>query len=187
MWLMQPIPYFGEPLTEGWIYEPKIDGWRLQIIKFSDGHVECWGRRLERKPNWTRKLGPVVELAQRLFPSGVLLDAEISTPKGRRYIPSVFAARKTIKPVIYIFDIIFQEGEFVGDLPLEERKRLLKRLRFKPPFHLVEHKPVGDLKAHLWEMVEKGHEGLVLKRLDSPYRLGKDAPMATENWRKVKP
>jgi len=45
---MQPIPYFGEKLGSGWVYEPKIDGWRLQIIKFPNSEVELWGRRLEK-------------------------------------------------------------------------------------------------------------------------------------------
>jgi len=26
VWLMQPIPYFGEKIKGEWIYEPKIDG-----------------------------------------------------------------------------------------------------------------------------------------------------------------
>lgn len=35
IWLMQPIPYFGEKIKGEWIIEPKIDGWRMQLIKYS--------------------------------------------------------------------------------------------------------------------------------------------------------
>jgi len=37
VWLMQPIPYFGEEFKGDWIVEPKIDGWRLQVIKSAGG------------------------------------------------------------------------------------------------------------------------------------------------------
>ncbi len=40
VWLMQPIPYFGEEFKGDWIVEPKIDGWRLQVIKSAGG--ELW-------------------------------------------------------------------------------------------------------------------------------------------------
>jgi hypothetical protein len=43
VWFMQPIPYFGEALTDTWLYEPKIDGWRMQILRWLDGRVELWG------------------------------------------------------------------------------------------------------------------------------------------------
>jgi len=187
VWLMQPIPYFGESISGDWIYEPKIDGWRLQILKFANGKVEIWGRRLERNPNWTKKLERIAVKAGELFPPGILLDAEISTRRGRRFIPSIFAAKTTVKPIIYIFDIIFYQNEFVGELPLKERKRILSSLKFEPPFQLVKYKPIKDIKSHLWKLVQMGHEGMVIKRLNSTYQIGRDCPIATENWRKIKP
>ena len=96
---MQPIPYFGESIGDGWIWEPKIDGWRMQLIRFGDGRVEVWGRRLEREPNWTKKLPSLVEAGERDLPPGTLLDCELSTKKGRRFIPSLFAKHKKLKPL----------------------------------------------------------------------------------------
>lgn len=52
---MQPIQYFGEKLEGEWIVEPKIDGWRLEIIKVK-GKVYFYGRRLEKNPDWSDKL-----------------------------------------------------------------------------------------------------------------------------------
>ena len=184
---MQPIPYFGESISGNWIYEPKIDGWRLQILKFANGKVEFWGRRLERNPNWTGKLKTIAMKAKKLLPAGILLDAEISTSEGRRFIPSVFAAKASVRPIIYIFDIIFYQNEFVGELPLGERKQILSSIRVEPPFYHVKYKPIKDIKHHLWELVKRGHEGIVIKKLNSPYQIGHDCPIATENWRKIKP
>ena len=106
VWLMQPIPYWGEKLQGDWIYEPKIDGWRLQVIKYQDGRVEFWGRRLERSPNWTAKLSYLIP-AFRKLPNGSLVDAELYSTGGRRFIPSLFAHKRKVDPIIYVFDVIF--------------------------------------------------------------------------------
>ena len=73
---MQPIPYFGEEIRGDWIYEPKIDGWRMQVIKYSNGALECWGRRLERKPDWSEKLHYLLEEIEDTVPAGTKLDCE---------------------------------------------------------------------------------------------------------------
>lgn len=185
VWLMQPIPYFGEKLGKDWIYEPKIDGWRLQIIRHPDGKIECWGRRLEKKPNWTNNLSTVIKAA-RDFPPGTIIDAELYSTKGRRFIPSVIAENRKAQPLVYLFDIIYYRGKFVGHLTLRERKKLLERIVVKPPLYIVEYKPVLNIKKHLIDMVNKKHEGIVLKKLSSPYILSTAAPIATEFWRKLK-
>ena len=182
---MQPIPYFGEKINSDWIYEPKIDGWRLQIIKDNNGKIECWGRRLEKKPNWTNKLSTVIKAADDL-PQGTIIDAELYSTKGRRFIPSVIAGNRKAKPIVYLFDVIYYQGKFIGNFPLKERKKLLSRIQVKPPLYVVEYKPVVDVKKHLLAMAKKGHEGIVLKKLSSPYLLSPSAPMATEYWRKIK-
>ncbi|MCR4428615.1 MAG: hypothetical protein NUV68_04635 [Caldiserica bacterium] len=186
VWLMQPIPYFGEKLSGDWIWEPKIDGWRMQIIVKEEG-VEFWGRRLERKPNWTEKLKAVPRSGLSNVPPGTILDCELYCDQGRRFIPSLFTANPRGKPMVLIFDIIFFKGEFLGNLPLCRRKEILSHLGLKEPFYFVWGEKVIDLESHLREAVQKGNEGIVVKEVNSPYLLGKDAPMATANWRKIKP
>lgn len=187
IWPMQPIPYFGEKLKGGWIFEPKIDGWRLQLIRLQDGRAELWGRRLERRPNWTERLSQIAKEVKELFPCGILLDCELYTEKGRRFISSVFAAKPKVQPIVYIFDVVFYENRFVGSLPLRRRLEILKKLKLGSPFHLLDHEPLGDLGQALESAVKKGHEGIVIKRLNSPYQISKDGPIAAENWRKIKP
>ena len=182
IWLMQPIPYFGEKLKGDWIIEPKIDGWRMQIIKYTDTKIECWGRRLEKKPDWSDKLGCLAK-ATKSLPKGTLLDCELFSSGGRRFIPSLFANNKKAKPIIYVFDIIYYNNVFVGNLTLKQRKTILARLRLKPPIQLVKYtKFNGKLE---FEPKQK-HEGIVLKNLDSKYNIGKEAPLATLDWRKIK-
>lgn len=186
VWLMQPIPYFGEHIGDGWIYEPKIDGWRMQLIRFGDGRVEVWGRRLEKEPNWTHKLPSLVEVGQKVLSPGTLLDCEIYTRKGRRFIPSLFAKEKRLKPLVWVFDIIFYKGNFVGDLPLIQRKAILKGIGLQGPLHFLKFHQVVDLRGDLSKLLRNGHEGMVVKLLSSPYEVGRDSPLATQNWRKIK-
>ena len=185
IFLMQPIPYFGEKLNGEWIVEPKIDGWRLQIIKYEDGRIEYWGRRLEKHPNWTKNLS-YLNSSLKDIPNGTLLDCELYSTKGRRGIPSVLTRTKKAEPLIFVFDIIFLNNEFLGNKPLRERKRILELLKLNPPIYLIEYKKLENLEESLKENLEKGYEGIVLKNLDSPYIISKEAPIATHHWRKMK-
>jgi DNA ligase-1 len=186
VWLMQPIPYFGEKLSGEWIYEPKIDGWRMQILHYPHGTVECWGRRLERKPNWSQKLPAIVRIAEKAIPSGTVVDCELSSSDGRRFIPSLFAHKPKVKPIIYVFDIVYFKGKNVSRLPLKDRKQIVGTLHVQPPFFNLAGKHVTDVKNNYAEEVKKGSEGIVIKKLNSPYLVGKDAPISTHYWRKIK-
>lgn len=185
VWLMQPIPYFGEQLTGKWLFEPKIDGWRLQILHHAHGHTECWGRRLENKPNWSHKL-PIVTKAAQMLPEGTLIDCELSSTGGRRFIPSLFAKKPKVKPIVYIFDVIFLANKNISKRMLKKRKQMLSELQLTQPLIPVIGQPLHNIKASMQEAIAHGHEGIVIKKLNSPYLIGKDAPIATENWRKVK-
>ncbi len=185
--MMQPIPYFGEELGDDWYWEPKIDGWRLQILRYPDGRVELWGRRLERQPNWTERLGDVARTVATFVPPGTLLDAELHADRGRQWIPSLFARVPKAEPRVYLFDVICWQSGDVTKLPYEERKALLRELKLPDGFLRVTEKPLRDLTGALRLAVAQGHEGIVIKRRGSVYEVGREAPIATVNWRKVKP
>lgn len=183
---MQPIPYFGEALRGNWIYEPKLDGWRMQIVRYKNGKLECWGRRLERNPNWTAKLQYMFDRIRDLIPKNTLLDCELCSDQGRRFIPSLFARIPKAKPIVYVFDIIYYRGMNISKRTLKQRKKILSQLDFAPPLFLVPGKMLTDLKRNYASEVKKGHEGVVIKKLNSPYIIGKECPIATQNWRKIK-
>lgn len=183
---MQPIPYFGEKIRDEWIYEPKIDGWRMQIIYYKDGKTECWGRRLERKPNWTGKLAYMLEELDGALPEGTLLDCELHSDGGRRFIPSLFARKPKVKPIVYIFDVVYFAGQNISKKSLKKRKSVLGRLRLESPFISVLGKPLTNIKRDYESEVKKGSEGIVIKKLNSSYLIGKESPIATQWWRKIK-
>ncbi|BAL81670.1 ATP-dependent DNA ligase [Caldisericum exile] len=184
---MQPIPYFGEVLVGNWIWEYKVDGFRLQIIK-NDGKIYYFGRRLEKNPDWTEKLNKVIPFESfRNLPDKSMLDAELYSTIGRRGVPSVFANNGKAAPIIYVFDVIFYAGTFVGNLPLSKRKEMLNSIEFLPPIFVLPYFKVENLENHLKEAISKGFEGIVIKELNSKYEVGFDAPIATQWWRKIKP
>uniref|UniRef100_A0A7C6EBT4 ATP-dependent DNA ligase family profile domain-containing protein n=1 Tax=candidate division WOR-3 bacterium TaxID=2052148 RepID=A0A7C6EBT4_UNCW3 len=143
------------------------------------------GKKVRKKPNWTFNLPSVVK-AVKDIPSGTIIDAELYSNRGRRFIPSVMAGTGKAKPEVYIFDVIYFKNEFVGNLTLKERKAILSQIKIKPPLKIIEYKPVISIKKHLIEIKRQGYEGIILKKLSSPYILSAQAPIATENWRKIK-
>lgn len=183
---MQPIPYLGERLKGKWLVEPKIDGWRMLILKDKRGKIEYWGRRLEKNPNWTKNLSYLNPSLLHL-PRGTILDAELYSSQGRNGIPSVLSHTNKAKPLIFIFDVIFFRGKFVGKMPLIQRKRILKKIKFLKPFVVLESKPLKDLNKSLKEALLQGYEGIVIKKINSCYQISKEAPIATLDWRKIKP
>jgi ATP-dependent DNA ligase len=185
IFLMQPIPYFGEKLKGEWIVEPKIDGWRLQIIKYENGKIEYWGRRLEKNPNWTENLNFLDKLLENL-PKGTLLDCELYSTKGRRGIPSVLKKTGKAKPLIFVFDVVFFKGKFIGEKTLKERKKILEKIKFKEPFSALEFEPLKNFKKSMEKSAKKGYEGVILKELNSKYQISYQAPIATHHWRKIK-
>jgi DNA ligase-1 len=187
VWLMQPIPYLGEKLKGEWIYEPKIDGWRLQIIKTASGDIKFYGRRLEKDPDWTVALSYLIPAIKSVIPSNTILDGELTTPQGRRFIPTLFSRNRKVSPLIYLFDVIYYKGKFLGNEPLKKRKEILFQINFEFPFQVLKFFPLTDIKNVLQEAISQGHEGIVIKELFSPYRISKQGPVATEYWRKIKP
>ena len=183
---MQPIPYFGEKICGEWIYEPKIDGWRMQIIRYGNGKTECWGRRLERKPNWSTKLRYLLEELDKYIPKGTIFDCELYSTGGRRFIPSLFAKKPKVKPLVYVFDAVYFNGGDISKKALKSRKSMLSEIGLNPPFFYVKGKKLTSVKRSYASEVKKGHEGIVIKKLDSPYLVGKESPIATQWWRKIK-
>ena len=184
IYLMQPIPYFGEELSGDWIVEPKIDGWRLQIIK-NNNKIFYFGRRLEKNPDWTEKLKIPKDIFEEV-PDGTILDGELYSDKGRRGIPSLFSNSGKANPIIFIFDIIYLGYEFIGNLPLFKRKEILNSIKFKGPVKVLEYEKFIDLEKSLKEKISLGYEGIVIKEINSKYVVLKEGPFVTLYWKKIK-
>jgi DNA ligase 1 len=174
------------------ICEFKYDGIRVQLHKF-DGKVKLFSRKLED----VASSFPEIVSAVSLLPAEFILDGEVLAYKGGR--PLHFQElqkrlrRKDVTdrlmgeiPVVYVpYDIVYLDGQSLIDRPLTERKKLLSQIRFKKPiidlgFRIVS--TAQEIAGAFKESRDAGHEGLVVKELESQYHPGKRG----RHWTKLK-
>lgn len=194
---MKPVIPFepvqsGQIPTEGlWRYEIKWDGTRILTYHNQDGT-----RLFNRKQHERTLLYP--ELAS--FPSycqadSVILDGEMIAlgADGKpsfheimrrdliRRTDRIQAAYEAVPATYMMFDILYLNGEWVHRKPLAERLELLHQVIL--PNQRVQLAPAHpDGQALFQVMRSEGMEGIVCKRLDSPYTFGGQ----DERWAKVK-
>jgi DNA ligase 1 len=173
--------------------EWKIDGIRIQVHR-SGREVAVFTRTLD---DITARVPEIAEAAMSLAVTDVVLDGEAValTPDGRPRPFQVTAARTASQADVgrlreqtpltpFLFDLLHLEGADLIDAPASERHRLLSGIA--PAALLTPRIVTADpavAGAFLADAVARGHEGLVLKSLDSPYRAGRRG----SEWIKVKP
>lgn len=175
-----------------WAYEIKWDG--VRAIAYSEpGRL----RFESRNHNDITHSYPELKAFNRALSSHrAILDGEIvafdddgrpsfGRLQSRMHIASEAAARRRVKdcPVAYlVFDLLWLDGHSLMDLPYEERRARLKELGLQGPHWQTPDHVVGDGAAVLEASRASGLEGVVAKRLDSPYLPGRRSPC----WLKIK-
>jgi bifunctional non-homologous end joining protein LigD len=81
-----------------------------------------------------------------------------------------------------IFDLLYLDGHTTMALPYRERRALLEGLELRGPAWQTPAYHAGEGRELLAAAAEQQLEGVVAKRLDSPYRPGK----RTDEWLKIK-
>jgi bifunctional non-homologous end joining protein LigD len=185
----EPLPRFLEPMlatsgplpsAAGWAAEVKWDGLR--------GQLRHDGRRAALRSRNGHDLSPafpeLVDEARRLLERrAALLDAEIVclSCDGRPDFAAVRARMQSSRTHhgprhrtrLVVFDVLHVDGRSTRNLPYVARRSLLDDLaldggRWIVPSHFVDR--AEDLVA---VTREHGLEGVVLKRLDTPYLAGR--------------
>ena len=169
------------PAGAGWIHEIKFDGYRLQL-RVEDGAAVL---RTRKALDWTARFPEIASDATGL-PDGIYDGEAVALDdEGRPDFAGLQAALssgKTPGLVLFLFDALFADGEDLRELPLSDRKARLRaalagassRLRFVDHFDSA-----GD--AVLRSACSLHLEGIVSKRLDAPYRSGRNG-----DWTKAK-
>jgi DNA ligase 1 len=173
--------------------EWKIDGIRIQVHR-SGRDVAVFTRTLD---DITARVPEITEAAMSLPVADVVLDGEAValTPDGRPRPFQVTAARTASQGDVgrqrgqtpltpFLFDLLYLDGADLIDAPASERHRQLSEVApaaLLTP-RIVTADPVAA-GAFLASAIARGHEGVVLKSLDSPYRAGRRG----SDWIKVKP
>jgi bifunctional non-homologous end joining protein LigD len=179
------------PEGEAWVYEVKWDGMRaLTFIEGDAIRVQSANER-DVTLSWPELDG----LAQAIPAHTALLDGELVATddegrpsfgrlQQRMHVANAAEARRRSAevPVTYVvFDLLHLDGHDLTPLPLAERRRLLEQVL--EPGASWRCSPLHDDGATLLAVAdERGLEGVVAKRSDSPYEPGK----RTRSWLKVK-
>ena len=166
----------------GWIYEEKVDGWRMVAIKGKHGV-----RLMSRKGHdLTGRFPELVKALSGLTARAFILDGEVAV-YDRAFISRFEWLRRqptdepATLPVYMAFDLLELDGRDLRREPLTMRRRLLERLvRSHGMIFAARRLSRNGLKA--WEnAVARGFEGIVAKNPESRY-----VPGRTLAWLKVK-
>ncbi len=168
--------------------EYKLDGARIQVHRTGDD-VRVFTRTLREV---TASVGELADLVRSLPCTSAVLDGETLalTDEGRprpfQETMSRFGSTRDeqvrallLRP--YFFDCLHLDGTDLLDAPLRERRAALRRVA---PDHVVPGAAEPeDPSAILTASLQDGHEGVLVKALDSPYAAGRRG----RAWLKVKP
>ncbi len=167
--------------SKDWIFEIKWDGYRA-LAYCSKKEVELISRN--KKP-FKDKYGPVKEALQNLGINAVL-DGEIVAvdENGLANFQLLQNWQNNAAALQYfVFDILWLDGKDLTQLPLVERKRILRRL-LPEGYAMVRYSDevVEKGKAFFDAAMKQGLEGVMAKRADSIYI----ADSRTDAWVKIK-
>jgi bifunctional non-homologous end joining protein LigD len=168
------------PSGDGWLFEPKWDGYRA-IAYVRGGEVTL---RSRRGNDLTQRFATIAkELSKALRTPDAVLDGEVCAldETGR---PS-FSAMQQAKPgtplVYEIFDVLEIDGEELCALPLTERRERLEQLVI-PSRTIQVSGAFEDGEALLEAAREQRLEGVMAKKAKSRYQAGARG----RDWLKVK-
>lgn len=161
-----------------WAYEIKWDGYRT--LAFVDDGV----LRLQSSNGLdvTAKYPELAGFAEAVNAPSAIIDGELVVLDANGRPSFEMLQRHETQVAFYAFDVLQIAGNDTISLPYEQRRSLLSSL-VEPGSHwMVPAHRVGDGVALFAATAERGLEGIMAKRLGSPYQVGRRSP----NWRKVK-
>jgi bifunctional non-homologous end joining protein LigD len=168
------------PAGPGWVHEIKHDGYRLQVRR--DGDVVRLFTR--RGYDWSARYPAIVSTAVQLPAASFTVDGEavVCGPDGVAVFDALHRHGTVSEAMLYAFDLLELDGEDLRGLPLGDRKKRLARLIGKRRLGIVLSEHTDEDGATIFQQACKmGLEGIVSKRLSSPYRSG-----PSKDWIKVK-
>lgn len=174
--------------SKGWVFEIKWDG--VRAVSYVDDELKLVSRNGNELSYNFPEFQELKDLAR-----NVVLDGEIVVMKeGRADFQSVLERTRATNvrdiehlsqnsPATYVlFDIIEKDGNSLIDLPLIERKKILKDSVKEGKHVIVSIFEDEDGRSYYDAALKQGVEGIIAKRKDSGYEPG----ARSSSWLKIK-
>jgi DNA ligase-1 len=166
--------------------EAKYDGFRVQISKDND-KIKIFSRQSE---DITKMFPEIIEAVKtNLTPKKCIVEGEalayneetqeyypfqITIQRKRKYEIEKKAKEYPLK--LFLFDLMFCEGESYMEKPLHERRTKLESIIKPGGIILLSEQKIIDnaeeLEAFFEDSISKGLEGIIAKDLNAPYIAG---------------
>ncbi len=177
---------------EEWGFEIKWDGvraiayWQPKLLRIESRNLNDVSARYPE----LRALGPQLGSREAVLDGEIVAFDEQGRPSFERLQRRMHVSSSSIirgladeAPVSYlIFDLLYLDGHTTMALPYRERRALLEGLELKGPTWQTPAYHAGEGRELLAAAAEQRLEGIVAKRLGSPYRPGR----RTDEWLKIK-
>lgn len=173
------------PAGNQWLHEIKFDGYR-SLCRIVHGQVNF----LTREGNdWTSRYGVLAGAASELPVEEAFLDGEVvvfeeNGSTNFQSLQDALARKETHRLAYCIFDVSYLNGYDLMPAPLISRKEILAEILKsggkEPPLCFSDHL-IGQGEAFYQKACQLGLEGVISKRIDSPYRPGRG-----RDWLKIK-
>lgn len=168
--------YFSD---KDWLFEEKFDGIRCIVVS-KNGNINLYSRNYNKL---NHKFPTLIEPFKKQRIKNFIIDGEIVAFEGNITSFSKLQQYKKEKISIYFyaFDLLYYDKYDLKDLPLIERKKLLKqKFRFSTKFRYTPHILENGLTFYK-KACKEGKEGIIAKKKDSKY-----FSKRTRNWLKFK-
>jgi DNA ligase D-like protein (predicted ligase) len=170
---MKAVLTADRPSGEGWVFERKLDGIRCLAVK--DGATKLYSRN---ELSLDDRYPTIAEALDAEPADGFVIDGEAVAFVGGR---DRFGGGDGAEIYLYAFDVLVAGGQDVRALPIEERRTILEDLLgWEGPLRITEQE-TGDGAELLEQACRDGWEGLIAKRLGTPY-----VSTRSRDWLKLK-
>src|SRR5579859_3170218 len=175
---------------EGWVFEVKLDGYRMRAA-CQDGEPILYSRK---GLDFTESFPEIARAVKAIPFEGVILDGELvvtdeaghpsfNNLQARAKLGAREAKRAAIETpaTLYVFDLLAFAGYDLRKLPLIKREEILRKILPETgPLRYSEHFEKNG-EALYEQVVKLGLEGIMAKKADSAYRGGRSG-----DWLKIR-
>jgi bifunctional non-homologous end joining protein LigD len=168
------------PKGQGWLHEIKHDGFRILARRDSHG-VRLFTRN---GYNFADRFPRIVEAIANLPVQSCFIDGEaiVVDESGLSVFELIRYRQHNDASVLCAFDLIELDGEDLRRSPIEDRKHALAKILYRERNGITFNQHYDGEGATIFKQAcSLGCEGIVSKRLGSPYRSGRSA-----HWLKIK-